>query len=185
MRSDKDARYADIKEYDVSKLEPQVACPHLPSNVQPVSRLKEVKVDQAVIGSCTNGRISDLRAAAKIIKGKKVKSTVRAIIIPATQNIYRQAIKEGLIEIFAKAGCVVSTPTCGPCLGGHCGILADGETAITTTNRNFIGRMGSPNSFVYLASPVVAAASALKGRIAHPEEVTEYCRGGLVLPKTE
>ena len=173
LRSDKDARYADIKEYDVSKLEPQVACPHLPSNVQPVSRLKKVKIDQAVIGSCTNGRISDLRSAASILKGKKVKSTVRAIIIPATQNIYRQAIKEGLIEIFAKAGCVVSTPTCGPCLGGHCGILADGETAITTTNRNFIGRMGSPKSFVYLASPVVAAASALKGRIAHPEEVAK------------
>ena len=173
LKSDKDARYADIKEYDVSKLEPQVACPHLPSNVQPVSRLKKVKIDQAVIGSCTNGRISDLRSAASILKGKKVKSTVRAIIIPATQNIYRQAIKEGLIEIFAKAGCVVSTPTCGPCLGGHCGILADGETAITTTNRNFIGRMGSPKSFVYLASPVVAAASALKGRIAHPEEVAK------------
>ena len=171
LRSDDDAHYSDIKEYDVSKLEPQVACPHLPSNVQPVSRLKKVKIDQAVIGSCTNGRISDLRSAASILKGKKVKSTVRAIIIPATQNIYRQAIKEGLIEIFAKAGCVVSTPTCGPCLGGHCGILADGETAITTTNRNFIGRMGSPKSFVYLASPVVAAASALKGRIAHPEEV--------------
>ena len=171
LKSDKDAQYADIKEYDVSRLEPQVACPHLPSNVKPVSRLKEVKVDQAVIGSCTNGRISDLRAAAKVLKGKKVKSNVRAIIIPATQNIYQQAIKEGLIEIFAKAGCVVSTPTCGPCLGGHCGILADGETAITTTNRNFIGRMGSPKSFVYLASPIVAAASALKGRIAHPEEV--------------
>ena len=134
--------------------------------------MKKVKIDQAVIGSCTNGRISDLRSAASILKGNKVKSTVRAIIIPATQNIYRQAIKEGLIEIFAKAGCVVSLlPPAGPCLGGHCGILADGETAITTTNRNFIGRMGSPKSFVYLASPVVAAASALKGRIAHPEEV--------------
>ncbi len=170
LKSDKDAKYADIKEYDVSRLEPQVACPHLPSNVQPVRRLKKVKVDQVVIGSCTNGRISDLRAAASILKGKKVKSSVRAVIIPATQNIYKQAIKEGLIEIFAKAGCVVSTPTCGPCLGGHCGILADGETAITTTNRNFIGRMGSPKSFVYLSSPVVAAASALKGRISHPEE---------------
>lgn len=170
LKSDKDAKYCDIKEYDVSRLEPQVACPHLPSNVQPVSRLKQVKVDQVVIGSCTNGRISDLRAASRILKGKKVKSNIRAVIIPATQNIYRQAIKEGLIDIFAKSGCVVSTPTCGPCLGGHCGILAEGETAITTTNRNFIGRMGSPKSFVYLASPVVAAASALKGRIAHPEE---------------
>ena len=171
LKSDKDARYEKIYEYDISKLEPQVACPHLPSNVRPVSQLKKVPVNQAVIGSCTNGRISDLRLAAKIFKNRKVKSTVRTIIIPATQNIYKQAIKEGLIEIFDKAGCIISTPTCGPCLGGHCGILADGETAIATTNRNFIGRMGSPKSFVYLSNPAVAAASAIKGRIAHPEEV--------------
>lgn len=171
LRSDKDAKFIDIKEYDVSGLEPQVACPHLPSNVKPVNELRSVKVDQVVIGSCTNGRISDLRVAAKVIKGKSVKSNVRAIIIPATQAVHMQAIKEGLIEIFIKAGCVVSTATCGPCLGGHCGILADGETAIATTNRNFIGRMGSPKSFVYLSNPAVAAASAIKGKIAHPEDV--------------
>ncbi len=171
LKSDKDAVYSQIREYDVSKLEPQVACPHLPSNVKPVSQLKNIKIDQAVIGSCTNGRISDLRVAAKLIKNKKVSSGVRAIIIPATQNIAKQAIKEGLIDIFVKAGCVVSTSTCGPCLGGHCGILADGETAIATTNRNFLGRMGSPKSFVYLSNPAVAAASAIKGRIAHPDEI--------------
>ena len=171
LKSDKNAVYEKIYRYDISKLEPQVACPHLPSNVKPVSQLKNVPVNQAVIGSCTNGRISDLRLAAKIFKNRKVKSNVRTIIIPATQNIYKQAIKEGLIEIFDKAGCIISTPTCGPCLGGHCGILADGETAIATTNRNFIGRMGSPKSFVYLSNPAVAAASAIKGRIAHPEEV--------------
>ena len=171
LKSDKDAVYEKIYQYDISKLEPQVACPHLPSNVKPVSQLKNVPVNQAVIGSCTNGRISDLRGAAKIFKGRKVKSTVRTIIIPATQNVYKQAIREGLIEIFNQAGCIISTPTCGPCLGGHCGILADGETAIATTNRNFIGRMGSAKSFVYLSNPAVAAASALKGRIVHPEEV--------------
>jgi 3-isopropylmalate/(R)-2-methylmalate dehydratase large subunit len=171
LKSDPDARYAQIKEYDVSELEPQVACPHLPSNVKGVSQLKDVEVDQVVIGSCTNGRISDLRLAAKVMKGNKVKSGVRAIIIPATQNVYRQAIKEGLIELFSKAGCVISTPTCGPCLGGHCGILADGETSVATTNRNFIGRMGSPKSFVYLSNPAVAAASAIRGRITHPKNV--------------
>lgn len=171
IKSDKDARYEKIYEYDVSKMEPQVACPHLPSNVKPVSALKDVKVDQVVIGSCTNGRISDLRVAAKVMKGKKVKSGLRVIIIPATQNIYRQAIKEGIIEVLSEAGCIISTSTCGPCLGGHCGILADGEVAIATTNRNFIGRMGSPKSFIYLSNPAVAAASAVKGRIAHPEEV--------------
>lgn len=171
LKSDKDAKYEKIYEYDVSKLEPQVACPHLPSNVKPVTQLSNIKVDQVVIGSCTNGRISDLRIAAKLMKGKKVKSSVRAIIIPATQNVYKQAAGEGLIEIFIKCGCVISTATCGPCLGGHCGILADGETAIATTNRNFIGRMGSSKSFVYLSNPAVAAASAIKGRIAHPDEL--------------
>ena len=171
LKSDKNARYTEIKEYDISKLEPQVACPHLPSNVKPVSALKGVKVDEVVIGSCTNGRISDLRIAAKVMKGNYIKSYVRAIVIPATQNVYRQAIKEGLIDILSKAGCVISTSTCGPCLGGHCGILADGETALATTNRNFIGRMGSSKSFVYLSNPAVAAASAIMGRIAHPEEV--------------
>ncbi|OGX26988.1 MAG: 3-isopropylmalate dehydratase large subunit [Omnitrophica WOR_2 bacterium RIFCSPHIGHO2_02_FULL_45_21] len=171
LKSDSDAQYAEIKEYDVSDLEPQVACPHLPSNVKGVSQLKDVKVDQVVIGSCTNGRISDLRVAAKVMKGKKVKSNLRVIVIPATQNVYKQAIKEGLLELFAKAGCVISTSTCGPCLGGHCGLLADGETAIATTNRNFFGRMGSPKSFVYLSNPAVAAASAVTGRITHPDEI--------------
>src|SRR3989339_830358 len=162
LKSDKDARYEKIYEYDISKLEPQVACPHLPSNVKPVSQLKKISVNQAVIGSCTNGRISDLRLAAKIFKNRKVKSTVRTIIIPATQKIYKQAIKEGLIEIFDKAGCIISTPTCGPCLGGHCGILAEGETAIATTNRNFIGRVGLPEDFVYLSNPAGAPAPAIK-----------------------
>jgi len=170
-KSDKDARYSDIIEYDVKKIEPQVATPHLPSNAKPVSKIKNVRVDQAVIGSCTNGRISDLRSAARILKGKKTKSSVRLIIIPATQKIYLEAVKEGLAEIFIKAGGVFSTPTCGPCLGGHMGILADGETAIATTNRNFVGRMGHTGSKVYLSNPAVAAASAIKGRIAHPEEV--------------
>lgn len=171
FKSDKDAVYSKIKEYDVSKLEPQVACPHLPSNVKPVSKIKNTKIDQIVIGSCTNGRISDLRIAAKILKGKKVNFKVRVIIIPATQKIYLDAMKEGLMEIFVKAGAVVSTPTCGPCLGGHAGILAAGEAALATTNRNFIGRMGHPKSFVYLSNPAVAAASAITGRITHPKEI--------------
>lgn len=169
LKSDEDAIYEKVYEYDVSKIEPQVACPHLPSNVKPVSKLKNVKVDQVVIGSCTNGRISDLRSAAKVLKGKKVKAGLRLIVIPATQNIYLQAVKEGLTEIFVKAGGIFSTPTCGPCLGGHMGILTEGETCIATTNRNFIGRMGSPKSEVYLSNPAVAAASAVKGRIVHPE----------------
>jgi len=169
--SDKDAHYDKIYEWDISNLEPQVACPHLPSNVKPVSKLKRVKIDQAVIGSCTNGRISDLRIAAKILKKGKVASNVRVIIIPATPDIYKQAMAEGLMDIFIKSGCMVSPPTCGPCLGGHMGILGEGEVAIATTNRNFIGRMGDPASSVYLSSPAVAAASAIKGRIAHPAEI--------------
>jgi len=170
-QSDSAAQYAKIYEWDVTDLEPQVACPHLPSNVKPVSDLKDVKLDQVVIGSCTNGRISDLRASAKILKGKKVKFGLRLIVIPATQKIYLEAVKEGLAEIFVKAGAVFSTPTCGPCLGGHMGILTEGEVALATTNRNFIGRMGSPKSFVYLSNPVVAAASAITGRITHPKEI--------------
>ncbi|MEW5758090.1 MAG: 3-isopropylmalate dehydratase large subunit [Candidatus Omnitrophota bacterium] len=173
LMSDKDAKYVKIKEYDVSTLEPQVSCPHLPSNVKPVSNLKDINLDQVVIGSCTNGRISDLRIAAKILKGRKVNSRVRLIIFPATQKIYLEAIKEGLIEIFIQAGAVISTPTCGPCLGGHSGILTKGEVALATTNRNFIGRMGSPESFVYLSSPAVAAASSILGRITHPDEVVK------------
>lgn len=169
--SDKNARFSSIKEFDLSKLQPQVSEPPLPSNAKPVGELSNVRIDQVVIGSCTNGRISDLRIAAQILKGKKAHKDVRVIVIPATQNIYLQAIKEGLINIFIESGCVVSTPTCGPCLGGHMGILTEGESAISTTNRNFVGRMGSVKSRVYLASPAVAAASAIKGRITHPAEV--------------
>ncbi|MEW6170772.1 MAG: 3-isopropylmalate dehydratase large subunit [Candidatus Omnitrophota bacterium] len=171
LTSDKDAKYSQIKEYDVSKWDVAVACPHLPSNVKPIHELKNIKLDQVVIGSCTNGRISDLRIAAGILKGKKVNRTTRTIIIPATQRIYLEAAKQGLLEIFVKSGAVVSTPTCGPCLGGHCGVLTEGEVSLATTNRNFLGRMGDPKSFVYLSNPSVAAASAIKGRIAHPEEV--------------
>ncbi|MFA6358115.1 MAG: 3-isopropylmalate dehydratase large subunit [Candidatus Omnitrophota bacterium] len=166
--SDSDAVYEKTYEWDVTKLEPQVACPHLPSNVKPVSELKNIKVDQVVIGSCTNGRISDLRIAAKLLRGKKVAKGVKLIVFPATQKIYLEAVQEGLAEIFVKAGGVFSTPTCGPCLGGHMGILTDGEVAIATTNRNFLGRMGSPKSFVYLSNPAVAAASAITGKITHP-----------------
>lgn len=170
-KSDRDARYLSVREYRVSKLEPQVAAPHLPSNTMPVSKVKKVSVDQVVIGSCTNGRLSDLKIAAKILKNRKVNSRVRTIIIPATQNIYLDALKEGIIEVFLKAGAMVSTPTCGPCLGGHMGILGAGEVAIATTNRNFKGRMGDLKSKVYLSNPAVAAASAVKGKIAHPDEL--------------
>ncbi|RJO65516.1 MAG: 3-isopropylmalate dehydratase large subunit [Candidatus Omnitrophota bacterium] len=173
LRSDADARYEKTYEWDVSGLEPQVACPHLPSNIKPVSELRTIKLDQVVIGSCTNGRISDLRVAAKILKGKKVKPGMRLIVIPATQKIYLQAVKEGLAQVFVEAGGVFETPSCGPCLGGHMGILTEGETALATTNRNFIGRMGSPKSFVYLSNPAVAAASAIMGRITHPKEIKE------------
>ncbi|WP_456484766.1 3-isopropylmalate dehydratase large subunit [Desulfurobacterium sp.] len=170
-KSDPDAEYSEVYEIDVSKIEPQVAFPHLPSNTRPVTESTHVTIDQVVIGSCTNGRITDLRIAAEILKGKKVNPNVRCIVIPATQEIYKQAMDEGLIDIFIDAECVVSTPTCGPCLGGHMGILAKGERAVATTNRNFVGRMGHPESEVYLASPAVAAASAILGRIAHPDEV--------------
>lgn len=169
--SDENAKYADIKEYDVAKIEPQVAFPHLPSNTKSVSEAAGINIDQVVIGSCTNGRIEDLRIAAKILKGKKVHTNTRTIIIPATQKIYLQALKEGLMEIFINAGAVVSPPTCGPCIGGHMGVLAKGEKCLATTNRNFVGRMGDSQSEVYLASPAVAAASAIKGKIAHPDEV--------------
>jgi 3-isopropylmalate/(R)-2-methylmalate dehydratase large subunit len=169
--SDAGAAYERVEKFDVTKLEPVVARPPLPSNVVPVSKVREVVIDQAVIGSCTNGRMEDLREAAKLLKGKRVSPRVRTIIFPATPTIWRQALKEGLLEIFTAAGCVVSPPTCGPCLGGHMGILAKGERAVATTNRNFVGRMGSPESEVYLASPAVAAASAIKGRLASPSEV--------------
>jgi 3-isopropylmalate/(R)-2-methylmalate dehydratase large subunit len=169
--SDPDAEYAEIREYDARKIEPVVACPNLPSNVKPVTALKNISLDQVVIGSCTNGRMSDLRLAAKVLRGKSISSTIRLIVIPGTQNVYLQAVREGLAKIFVDAGGLFSTPTCGPCLGGHMGILAEGERAISTTNRNFVGRMGHVKSEVYLSNPAVAAASAIKGRIAHPDEV--------------
>ncbi|MFA4858766.1 MAG: 3-isopropylmalate dehydratase large subunit [Candidatus Margulisiibacteriota bacterium] len=169
--SDPDAVYIYVYEFDVSKIEPQVAFPHLPSNTKPVSQAKNVKIDQVVIGSCTNGRIEDMRVAAKVLKGHKAHKDVRLIIIPATQKVYRQAMDEGLFKIFLDANAAVSTPTCGPCLGGHMGILAEGERAVATTNRNFIGRMGHPKSEVYLTNVAVAAASAILGRIGHPEEL--------------
>ena len=170
-KSDPDASYEKIIEIDVSKIEPQIAFPHLPENTKPISQVGDIKIDQSVIGSCTNGRIEDLRIAAEVLKGKQVYHNVRLIIFPATQNIYLQAIREGLIDIFISAGAAVSTPTCGPCLGGHMGVLAEGERAISTTNRNFVGRMGHPKSEVYLSNPAVAAASAIIGKIASPEEV--------------
>ena len=169
--SDEGAQYSEVVEFDIGDIEPQVAFPHLPQNTRPVSEAGTVRIDQAVIGSCTNGRIEDLRLAAAILKGKKVDPYVRLIIIPGTQEIYLQALSEGLIEIFIKAGAAVSTPTCGPCLGGHMGILARGERAVSTTNRNFAGRMGHPESEIYLSGPAVAAASAILGRLAAPEEV--------------
>ena len=156
---------------DLSSLEPTVAFPHLPENTKTVSEAGEVKIDQVVIGSCTNGRIEDLRVAAEIIKGHKVADGIRVIVIPATQAIYLKAIEEGLVQAFIEAGAIVSTPTCGPCLGGYMGILAAGERAVSTTNRNFVGRMGHVDSEVYLASPAVAAASAITGRISQPSDL--------------
>lgn len=170
-KSDEDAEYSQVIEYDVTNIEPQVAFPHLPENTRGISEVGDIKIDQSVIGSCTNGRIEDLRVAAEILKGKKKAKHVRLIIFPGTQEIYKQAMKEGLIEIFIDAGAAVSTPTCGPCLGGHMGILAKGERSIATTNRNFVGRMGHPESEVYLSNPAVAAASAIAGKIVSPEEV--------------
>ncbi|MBA7467350.1 MAG: 3-isopropylmalate dehydratase large subunit [Dehalococcoidia bacterium] len=168
---DSDAEYAKVIEYDVTGLEPQVAFPHSPANTRPVSQAGNIKIDQAIIGSCTNGRIDDLKVAAQIFKGKKVHPGVRCIVIPGSQQVYAEALNEGLIAIFIKADAAVSTPTCGPCFGGHMGVLAEGERCVSTTNRNFVGRMGHPKSEVYLANPAVAAASAVLGRIAHPDEV--------------
>jgi 3-isopropylmalate/(R)-2-methylmalate dehydratase large subunit len=168
---DSDAAYARVIEYNVSSIEPQISLPHSPANARPVSQVSHVSIDQAVIGSCTNGRLEDLRLAAQILKRHKVHPGVRCIIIPGTQQVYLDALAEGLIEIFIKAGAVVSTPTCGPCLGGHMGVLAEGERCVSTTNRNFVGRMGSTKSEVYLANPAVAAASAAAGKIVHPDEV--------------
>jgi len=171
LKSDEDALYEKVIEIDVSDIMPQVAAPHLPSNSKSVDEYADIKIDQVVIGSCTNGRITDLRRAASILNGHTVHPEVRCIIIPATQKVYQQALKEGLIDVFLTAGCVISPPTCGPCLGGHMGVIGKGEVAIATTNRNFIGRMGHPESYVYLSNPEVAAASAIKGKICHPDEV--------------
>jgi len=172
-KSDRDAKYEEILEFNCNRIEPQIAFPHSPENAKPISQVGDIGIDQVVIGSCTNGRITDLIEAAKILKGKKVNSNVRLLIFPATQAVYKEALKKGLIDIFIDAEAVVSTPTCGPCLGGHMGVLAEGERAIATTNRNFVGRMGHSKSEIYLASPAVAAASAVKGRIASPEEVVK------------
>jgi 3-isopropylmalate/(R)-2-methylmalate dehydratase large subunit len=169
--SDPDAVYHSVIDIDVSNIEPQVAFPPLPSNTKGISQVGDIRLDQSVIGSCTNGRIEDLRIAANILKGRKVASHMRLIVIPATQEIFKAAVKEGLVDIFLEANAVVSTPTCGPCLGGYMGILADGEVTVSTTNRNFVGRMGHRNSEVYLSSPAIAAASAVLGRIASPEEL--------------
>ena len=168
---DSDAEYAQVTNYDVSHIEPQVALPHSPANSKPVSQVGDVEIDQVVIGSCTNGRLEDLRLAAQILKRRKIHSRVRCIIIPGSQQVYLDALGGGQIETFIKAGAVVSTPTCGPCIGGHMGVLAAGERCISTTNRNFVGRMGSPKSEVYLSNPAVAAASAIAGRIVSPDEV--------------
>jgi 3-isopropylmalate/(R)-2-methylmalate dehydratase large subunit len=169
--SDKDARYVEIMEFDVANIPLQVAFPHLPENSKNVEEAAGIKIDQVVIGSCTNGRIEDLRTAAEILRGRQVHPEIRLLVFPGTQNIYRQAIKEGIIDALVEAGAAVSTPTCGPCLGGHMGILAKGEKALATTNRNFVGRMGHPESEVYLCNPAVAAASAIRGEIVHPREV--------------
>jgi len=169
--ADEDAEYEETYEIDLSKIRPTVAFPHLPENTHTIDEIPDIKIDQVVIGSCTNGRLNDLRAAARVLEGRKVAKGVRVIIFPATQDIYLKALEEGLIATFIKAGAVVSTPTCGPCLGGHMGVLAAGEKAVSTTNRNFVGRMGHVDSEVYLASPAVAAASAVTGKISGPEEL--------------
>ncbi len=171
FEADEDAEYDEVIDIDLNTLKSTVSFPHLPENTRSIDQVGDITIDQVVIGSCTNGRIEDMRMAAQILKGHKVNPNVRTIIIPATQEIYKQCMKEGLAEIFIDAGAVISTPTCGPCLGGYMGILADGEKAVTTTNRNFVGRMGHPGSEVYLASPAVAAASAIKGKIANPNEI--------------
>jgi len=171
FKADADATYCRMVEIDASRIEPQVAFPHLPENARPVGEAGEVRIDQVVIGSCTNGRLEDLRVAAKVLRGRRVHPDVRCIFVPGSQQVYLDAVREGLVHVFVEAGAAVSTPTCGPCLGGHMGVLAAGERAVSTTNRNFRGRMGHPDSEVYLAGPAVAAASAVAGRIAHPEEL--------------
>ena len=169
--ADADAEYTRVIDIDLSSVKPTIAFPHLPENTKTIDECNDIKIDQVVIGSCTNGRLSDMEIAADILKGKRVHKDVRVIIIPATQEIYKECIKRGYIEIFIDAGCVVSTPTCGPCLGGHMGILAEGERCVATTNRNFVGRMGHVTSEIYLTGPQLAAASAITGKISHPKEV--------------
>jgi 3-isopropylmalate/(R)-2-methylmalate dehydratase large subunit len=171
FQPDADAVYAQVVEIDAGQIEPQVAFPHLPENAHPVGQAGEVAIDQVVIGSCTNGWLADLQVAASIMDGRQVHPDVRCIVIPGTQQVYLEALRQGMVEAFIEAGAIVSTPTCGPCLGGHMGVLAAGERAVSTTNRNFRGRMGDPESEVYLAGPAVAAASAIAGRVAGPEEV--------------
>ena len=170
-KSDADAKYEKTIEIDVSDMEPQIACPSSVDNVKPISKVGNVEINQAFVGSCTNGRIEDLRIAAQIMKGKKVKTGVRALVIPASQEVYAQALKEGLVEVFTESGALMCGATCGPCLGGHIGLLASGEVCVSTSNRNFIGRMGSPEASVYLASPAVVAASALTGKLTDPRKL--------------
>ena len=171
LASDEDAEYERVYEWEASDIEPQVSFPHLPENARGISEVGDITIDQAVVGACTNGRLEDLRIAAEVLKGRQVAAGVRCIIIPGSQHIHLQATREGLVETFLEAGCMVSTPTCGPCLGGHMGVLAAGEKAVATTNRNFVGRMGHPESEVYLASPAIAAASAVAGKICSPDEL--------------
>ncbi|MBI4776121.1 MAG: 3-isopropylmalate dehydratase large subunit [Deltaproteobacteria bacterium] len=169
--SDPDAEYERVVTFHVEDIEPQVACPHSPDNTKPVSEVRDVRIDQAFVGSCTNGRIEDLRSAAQVLTGRKVHEGVRLIVIPGSRDVYRKALSEGLFDIFLDAGAVIGPPTCGPCLGGHMGVLASGEKAVSTSNRNFVGRMGHPKSEVYLANPAVAAASAVLGRVGLPDEI--------------
>ena len=169
--ADPDAEYVRTIEINLSEIEPTVSYPHLPENARPISKVEDIKIDQVIIGSCTNGRLEDMATAAEILKGKKVADHVRCIIIPATQQVFQQCIDLGYMTTFIQAGCAVSTPTCGPCLGGHMGVMANGEKCVATTNRNFVGRMGGITSEIYLASPAVAAASAIAGKIADPREV--------------
>jgi 3-isopropylmalate/(R)-2-methylmalate dehydratase large subunit len=178
MSADADARYERVVEIDLQGMGPVVALPHLPQNVKPAREAGDVPIDQVVIGSCTNGRIEDLRLAAEVLRGRTVDKRVRCLVIPATVAVYRQALKEGLFDVFLDAGAVISPPTCGPCLGGHMGILASGERCVSTTNRNFVGRMGHRTSEVYLASPAVAAASAVAGKVADPAAVAGARKGG-------
>ncbi len=170
VNADKGAKYCLVKEYDVSNLEPQVACPHSVDNVMPVSKLKTVRIDEAFLGTCTNGRLEDLKVAARILKSRRIKSGLKFIVAPASSSVFMEAMKSGIISTFLKAGCAIVAPGCGPCVGTHCGVPADGEVVISSANRNFKGRMGNPNAFIYLASPATVAASAIEGKITDPRK---------------